>query len=202
MFDMKPFGAVNNSTFAHTRSSKRGCQNENVSLVGGTQTSTDIMYNALFSGIELAQLMVLFWLDVSTHVSLPPNMHCQMEASTSGRDTWLSYWTPVVECSYNFESTQLPVAFSLHAPNTIDASAILPSFQVLLQYWNQLSKDKHTFLSLCVWLEPLHMLTSWHYISFTLPLPAIICINTGSSSCSGLMGQSFFFSSTTLQIVL
>lgn len=99
----------------------------------------------------------------------------------------------MAEGSYNCENTQSHGAFNLYAPNTIDMSAIPPSFLTVIHYRSQPSTHKQLFFSLCVRLEPFYMLTSCHCLSYFLSRSANISPNTGLPSCRGLMGQSFCF---------
>lgn len=122
VFDTLKFGAVSHSALTHTRDSKQGYQNEDVSRVGGMITSADIGNSIPFSDSEMAPLMVLFRFDVSSRQHFLQCMQCHMGANTSGRDSRLSYWTLVGELPYNCENTQLHVAFSSYISSAIDAS--------------------------------------------------------------------------------
>lgn len=51
----------------YTYYSKQGCRETDVSRVRGMETSSDIKDSVPFSDSELAQFLILFWSDISTH---------------------------------------------------------------------------------------------------------------------------------------
>lgn len=123
VFDTQKFVGVNSSGLTHTRESKRGYQNGDISRSVAMQTNVDVVDSAPLSDSEFGRLLVLFRYNSSTRQHFLESMQCHMEANTSGMDTRLSYWTRVVEPSYNCESIQSQVTFPSYIPSTIDASA-------------------------------------------------------------------------------